>query len=963
MADLTQDVTTKLILDASGYLDGIRKADAAAQAAATKEKAYTDASKKRFDESGDAAIAEAKALDKMQQEYAELLKSVNTLKTALKGAYDPRAIQGYTKAIAQGEAGLKKYEQAAKAVGATVDKTTKSVNTGKEVFENFFGAFSKAAIITGAIALVTKFTAQAVSLATEYERAQKSFEAFLGSAEQADKTLSQLARFANEKFLPTDDVFSAGKALLGFGESASNLVPVLSRISDISAATGKNFNELTIIYGKARTAGVLYAEDINQLVEAGVPIIQEFAKQMGVSNDQVKKLASEGKISFEELQLAFFNLTEQGGKFFGQVEAQSETLGGQWDQLVNRFTSSLTKLGTALSENFLKPALTFFNEGFVDLPGLLAERRKAAQAEADLASEQLITGERTKEKTIFDIAKQGNAEREALEAAAAKRRAELNKKKEVDAKKAAEEFERAELERAKIRLELTEEGTAKEVEAENLRFQLLLKEINKYFNGRAELKGLIEKAEKEHQQNLSDIYADEISDLVKALEAQTAQEEKAIEGERQRREADVQNAKKYTDANIDLAEEKAKGVILRLKAQGAKESELSENQREFDLQIQRARLVSEIQFQEGLLAVTKAGDAERVKDIEATIALLKEKLSNLDVEIETPNKKGKKQFTLFSLVGVDPDSKEGEQLKEATAQIVDSLQRITAARVAAAEEEVRLTEERINRAESALDREIELAELGFSSNVDARRKELEDAKASNAKALEEKRKAQRAQLVLDAASQASSLATSATNLISSWSSLPYGVGLAIAFAQIAAMVAFIVSVRARARAISSGSFGEGGEASVSGDSIVTGPSHAGGGVGIEVEGGEFMTSDGKRVSIVNKKMTREHFNLLRAVNRNDVPGMVAEVSRLAERKGVPGPALNYEAAMAGGGSSSSTTAAVIANRNNEEVKQLKEANRTLRDMMMQLRKDKGQTHTADGIRIEHKGNKRRTIRG
>lgn len=958
MADLTQDVTTKLILDASGYLDGIRKADAAAQAAATKEKGYADASKRRFDESGDAAIAEAKALDQMQREYAELTKSVNTLKTALKGAYDPRAIAGYTKAIAQGEAGLKRYEQAAKAVGASVTQVNKEAGTGKQVFEQFFGAFSKVAIITGAIALVGKLTGQALSLAAEYEKAQKSFESFLGSAEAADKTLAQLSRFAAEKFLPTDQVFSAGKALLAFGESADNLVPVMGRIADISAATGKNFGELAVIYGKARTAGVLYAEDINQLVEAGIPIIQEFAKQMGVSNDQVKKLASEGKISFEELQLAFFNLTAEGGKFFGQVAAQSETLGGQWDKLINRFTSGLRSIGNALSENFLKPALTFFNDGFVDLPELLKQRRQAVQAEADKAAEQLITGEVTKEKTIFDIAKTGNAEREALEAAAAKRRAELNKKKQVDAKKAAEELEKIELERAKLRLQLTDEGTAKEVAAEQLRFESLLKELNKYFKGRAELKGLIEKAEKEHNENLADIYADELSELTKALDAQTAQEQKAIEGERERREADVKDTKKYTDAYIDLAEEKAKGVILRLKAQGAKESELQKTQQEFDLQIQRARLVAELQFQEGLLATTKEGDAERIREIEAQIALIKEKISNIDVSIETGDGGKKKPFSLLSLVGLDPDSDEAKQLEDATRQIVDSLQQITAARVAAAEENVRLAQENVQTAEDALDREIELAELGFANNVEARRKELEDAKAAQAKALEEKRKAQRAQLAIDAASQASSLATSATNLISSWSSLPYGVGLAIAFAQIAAMIGFIVSVRARARAISAQSFGEGGEASVSGDSIVTGPSHAGGGVGIEVEGGEFMTSDGKRISIVNKRMTKQHFGLLKAVNRNDVPGMVAEVSRLAEAKGIPGPALNYAAASGG---VSTQTAGQSAQQRNEEIKQLKEANRNLREMVGQLKKETGTTQSAGGVRIETRGNKKRTV--
>ena len=959
MADLTQDVTTKLILDASGYLEGIKKADAAAQAAATKEKGYADASKKRFDESGDAALQEAKALDQLQKEYAELQKSVATLKTALRGAYDPRAISGYSKAVAQGEAGLRKYEQTAKAVGATLDKTNKSAGAGREVFENLFGAISKASIITGAIALVVKLTSSAVIMAVEYEKAQKSFESFLGSAEAADKTLAQLSRFAAEKFLPTDQVFSAGKALLAFGESADNLVPVMSRIADISAATGKNFGELSIIYGKARTAGVLYAEDINQLVEAGIPIIQEFAKQMGVSNDQVKKLASEGKISFEELQLAFFNLTAEGGKFFGQVEAQSETLGGQWDKLTNKFTAGLRSVGNALAENFLKPSLKFLNDplGAIGLGGgeFAAAQAKQRQAEADLFAEQLITGEVTTAKTIFDIAKAGNAEREALESAAAKRRAELNKKKNVDAKKAAEEFEKAELERAKLRFELTEEGTAKEVAAEQLRYDALLKELRKYFKGRAELKGLIEKAEKEHADNLAGIFADALSVEINALEAQTAQEQKAIEGDRERREADVRDAKKYTDVYIDLAEEKSKGVILRLKDQGASEKELQKTQQEFDLQIQRARLVAELEFQKGLLATTKEGDAERVKEIEAQIALIQQKISNIDVSIETGDGGKKKPFSLLSLIGLDPDSEEGKLVEEAARKVVDSLQQITDARVAAAEANYQIAQDNVQTAEDALEREIELAQLGFANNVDARRKDLEDSKAAQQKALNEKRRAQRAQLAVDVATQISSIAASIPQIFSAYASIPF-VGIALAVAQIAAMFGFIASFKARAAAIS-GSYGEGGEASVSGDSIVSGPSHAGGGVGIEVEGGEFMTSDGKRISIVNKKMTRQHFGLLKAVNRNDVPGMVAEVSKLAEAKGIPGPSLNYAAAGAG----SSSTTATAAKQSLEEVKQLKEANRNLREMVGQLKKETGTVQHAGGVRIETRGNKKRTV--
>lgn len=193
--------------------------------------------------------------------------------------------------MAKAEVGLKQLEKGAKQAGVSLKDLQKEAGVGKQVVGELLSAFSVAGVVAGVGALVK----HAVDLAKNYEVARASFTAFLGDAAKADKVLAELTDFAARTPLSGEEVNAAGKALLAFGESADSLVPTLSRIGDIAKGTGKDFGELTTIYGKARTAGVLYAEDINQLVEAGVPIIQEFAKQMGVSNDQVKKTGQRGQ--------------------------------------------------------------------------------------------------------------------------------------------------------------------------------------------------------------------------------------------------------------------------------------------------------------------------------------------------------------------------------------------------------------------------------------------------------------------------------------------------------------------------------------------------------------------------------------------------------------------------------------------------------------------------------------------
>lgn len=890
MADLT--------LDLSEVFSSLDRLD---RRLAEVEKSYTgintaaarsaQAQRTAFAGANDAVLREVAAINRLQKEYDETAQAVQTLRRALAGAYDQRAVQGYTKAIADAEAGMRKMERAASAAGVNLKKASGEASTGRQVFENFFGTLTKATIIIAVLDQVRKLVTTGLELADNYSKAQKSFTAFLGSADRADQVLASLNRTAKENFLPVQDVQEAGKALLAFGESADNLPAVLTRIADISAATGKDFNELTLIYGKARTAGVLYAEDLNQLTEAGIPIVEQFAKQLGVSASEVKKLASEGKIGFSELELAFAQLTREGSAFAGQAKAGATetgklstafdefaaTIGTIIKPAVDDLKASLTGILTGLTDLAKSTTFDEFGNNFIQLfervnpiAGKLGQllRNALGVKTAGESGQDLEADIRQQNQ----LARQAFEDQEEIFLNAEKKRKELNDKSAKERAKARQAELKAREEYNKRRAELALENLApgseeRAIAEENLRFERLKAEFQKY-----NLE--TESIEAQHVKNLLDIRAEFYRKRLSIQQAGEKLGRDVAEQFVQQREAAAERQRDAGLASIEIFDEQAKRFIIQLKAAGESEKVIRYQQEQFDLLSKRARLQNELEFQEGLLKITNAGDTARLEQIKQAIALLKEQIQTVSVQLTAsePGAAGSK-FSIWKAFGIDPDSDEGaraiESLKSSADVFKSVIADVAAARKAAADAAVEQANRQVEAAENALDREIELSQAGFAANVELRQQQLNEAKEQQRQALEEQRAAARAQLAIDGAQQASNIALSATNLYKTWSTLPFGVGLIAAAAQVASLIALIASVRARARALSAPQqFRQGGEIAVK-NGVLVGPSHEGGGIPIEAEGGEFTTTDGKRLSIVNKKMTDRHFDLLQAINKDD----------------------------------------------------------------------------------------------
>lgn len=303
----------------------------------------------------DSLVSSTKALKRESETYGMSRKEIALYDAAKKGATKTQLSE-----IAALHDEIDAKKSAAKATELAREKQERFRQSLKGGVKQLgLASVKMAAYATAAAAAAgVSLGAYAVKLAADAEQTRVAFETMLGSAELAKKTIGSLKDFTASTPFGETEVLGAAKALIAFGSEAGGVTDELRMLGDIGSGVGVPLGELAEIYGKARTQGRLFAEDINQLTGRGIPIIQGLADVMGVTQGEVKKLVEEGQIGFPEMQTAFANMTSEGGRFFGMTEKQSQTLAGQWSTLKDNVTAALTEIGTAIMEEFDLKAVT-----------------------------------------------------------------------------------------------------------------------------------------------------------------------------------------------------------------------------------------------------------------------------------------------------------------------------------------------------------------------------------------------------------------------------------------------------------------------------------------------------------------------------------------------------------------------------------------------------------------------------
>lgn len=197
----------------------------------------------------------------------------------------------------------------------------------------------------GGTAALKGLVTDMINVRGEFQKTSIAFETMLGSKEKSDALMAQMVETAAKTPFDLQGVTSGAKQLLAYGTSADKVNETLVRLGNIASGLSIPLGDLVYLYGTSMSQGRLFTQDVNQFMGRGIPLVAELAKELGKTESEIRKMVTEGKVGFPELQKVIENMTNEGGKFYNLMEMQSTTLSGQISNLGDAWDSMLNSIG------------------------------------------------------------------------------------------------------------------------------------------------------------------------------------------------------------------------------------------------------------------------------------------------------------------------------------------------------------------------------------------------------------------------------------------------------------------------------------------------------------------------------------------------------------------------------------------------------------------------------------------
>lgn len=236
--------------------------------------------------------------------------------------------------LAQAEAQLRATTTALKAANNGMDGFANS--TDKASSKSLAGAIAQGTVManvfsklgSAALSAAEGFISSGIEYNAQIEKYTTGFTNMLGSAEAAQQVMSQIQEDAAKTPFDVASLTQANQYLISAGENASYARSTIMALGDAVSATGGGNDELNRMSqnlqqiantGKATTA------DIKQFAYAGIDVYGILADYTGKSTTEVQNMT----ISYDLLTQALQAASEEGGRYYGSMDTQSQTMNGR----------------------------------------------------------------------------------------------------------------------------------------------------------------------------------------------------------------------------------------------------------------------------------------------------------------------------------------------------------------------------------------------------------------------------------------------------------------------------------------------------------------------------------------------------------------------------------------------------------------------------------------------------------
>lgn len=161
------------------------------------------------------------------------------------------------------------------------------------------------------------------------DTATQAFTTMLGSGEAAKSFLDDLKKFALTTPFEFEDLITSSQRLTAMGFAAKDVIPTMTAIGDSVAALGGGkdvMNGIILALGQMKQKGKVSAEEMNQMIERGIPAWEYLAKAIGTDVPTAMALAKKGAINADQAIAGILQGMEQ--KTGGMMAHQSQTFKG-----------------------------------------------------------------------------------------------------------------------------------------------------------------------------------------------------------------------------------------------------------------------------------------------------------------------------------------------------------------------------------------------------------------------------------------------------------------------------------------------------------------------------------------------------------------------------------------------------------------------------------------------------------
>ncbi|EAG9270550.1 tape measure protein [Listeria monocytogenes] len=253
--------------------------------------------------------------------------------------------------------GFNAAKAAAKGAGAGMREALK--NSVEKPAEQARFSVLKLAAALGLIAATKNVVGSAIGRVDTIDTATKSLTVLTGSAKDAQLVMTDLTAAIDGTPIALDAVALGAKKMVAAGMKAANVKLVFTAIADAAYGVGngsESIDQMTDAISALQASGVAYSDDINRLVDAGVPAWQILANSTGKSVGEMKKYVSEGSLESTKAIAMLTKGIEEGttgmagntAKMAGLAKTAGNTISGSFANMKTAAVKSLANIAENL---------------------------------------------------------------------------------------------------------------------------------------------------------------------------------------------------------------------------------------------------------------------------------------------------------------------------------------------------------------------------------------------------------------------------------------------------------------------------------------------------------------------------------------------------------------------------------------------------------------------------------------